>query len=242
MAPLTIPQRPQGGLRAPFLDYPPGCGGAFESAGGAIYNIKFYCGARRFAVARFLGLRNATTKEPEQNPKYQIATQRSGCNLERTSSGMDEPCRLRRGEGYGACEDESASFADFFLARQKRMGRRRHGCGGATTGEQAVTGASLPTSAKSAGGTGAVTQPPEQNRRPAPQVRPAKTGGGRPPADSGILPHKGTGKALMLSEKIFNFPLAIFQKYNTIDKKERSQRAERCESANLTFHAYPTVA
>ena len=24
MAPLTIPQRPQGGLRAPFLDYPPG--------------------------------------------------------------------------------------------------------------------------------------------------------------------------------------------------------------------------
>ena len=29
MAPLTIPQRPQGGLRAPFLDYPPGeCGGS----------------------------------------------------------------------------------------------------------------------------------------------------------------------------------------------------------------------
>ena len=58
---------------------------------------------------------------------------------------MDEPCRLRRGEGYGACEDESASFADFFLARQKKVSRRRHGCGGAATGEKAVTGASLPT-------------------------------------------------------------------------------------------------
>ena len=69
MAPLTIPQRPQGGLRAPFLDYPPGSVGAFESAGGAIYTGRLYCrasapearavdvraccGARRFAVARF---------------------------------------------------------------------------------------------------------------------------------------------------------------------------------------------
>lgn len=25
---------------------------------------------------------------------------------ERRSSGMSEPCRLRRGEGYGACDDE----------------------------------------------------------------------------------------------------------------------------------------
>ena len=31
MAPLTIPQRPQGGLRAPFLDYPPG-----ERGGSAV--------------------------------------------------------------------------------------------------------------------------------------------------------------------------------------------------------------
>ena len=36
----------------------------------------------------------------------QTANQRSVCCLERTSSGMDETCRLRRGEGYGACEDE----------------------------------------------------------------------------------------------------------------------------------------
>ena len=120
--------------------------------------------------------------------------------------------------------------------------RRRHGCGVPNTGAKAVTGAHLPIPAKSAGGTGAVTQPPEQNRCPRTAGAISKTGGGRPPATSGILPHKGTGKAFMLSEKIFNFPLAIFQKYNTIDKKERSQRAERCESANLTFHAYPTVA
>ena len=37
MAPLTIPQRPQGGLRAPFLDYPRGSVRALPSdcAGGA---------------------------------------------------------------------------------------------------------------------------------------------------------------------------------------------------------------
>ena len=45
MAPLTIPQRPQGGLRAPFLDYPPGCVSAFESAGGAIYTGRLHCRA-----------------------------------------------------------------------------------------------------------------------------------------------------------------------------------------------------
>ena len=82
MAPLTIPQRPQGGLRAPFLDYPPGCGGAFESAEGAIYTGRLYCraiapkaravyvscygGARRCAVARFrreLVLRDGSSGE-----------------------------------------------------------------------------------------------------------------------------------------------------------------------------------
>ncbi len=32
--------------------------------------------------------------------------QRSGSGGERRSSGMSEPCRSRRGEGYGACDDE----------------------------------------------------------------------------------------------------------------------------------------
>ncbi len=36
----------------------------------------------------------------------QIANQRSVCNLERTSNGTDETCRLRRGEECGVCEDE----------------------------------------------------------------------------------------------------------------------------------------
>ena len=69
----------------------------------------------------------------------QIANQRSVCNLERTSNGTDETCRLRRGEGLreapraqalrraiglaermqseaslGACEDEALLFAYFF--------------------------------------------------------------------------------------------------------------------------------
>ena len=34
-----------------------------------------------------------------------VRSQRSGSRGERTSSGMSEPCRSRRGEGYGACED-----------------------------------------------------------------------------------------------------------------------------------------
>lgn len=33
--------------------------------------------------------------------------QQSGLRGERTSSKMDELCRLRRSEGYGACEDEA---------------------------------------------------------------------------------------------------------------------------------------
>ena len=42
----------------------------------------------------------------ERQKCSQTANQRSVCCLERTSSEMDETCRLRRGEGYGACEDE----------------------------------------------------------------------------------------------------------------------------------------
>ena len=34
-----------------------------------------------------------------QDRRNQIANQRSVCNLERTSNGTDETCRLRRGEG-----------------------------------------------------------------------------------------------------------------------------------------------
>ena len=42
-----------------------------------------------------------------QDRRNQIANQRSVCNLERTSNGTDETCRLRRGEECGVCEDES---------------------------------------------------------------------------------------------------------------------------------------
>ena len=43
--------------------------------------------------------------------KYKIASQQRDCDFERRRSGMDETCRLRRGEGYGACADEGASIA-----------------------------------------------------------------------------------------------------------------------------------
>ena len=43
-----------------------------------------------------------------QNAPYRTKMQTSAsvCILERTSSGMDETCRVRRGEDYEACEDE----------------------------------------------------------------------------------------------------------------------------------------
>ena len=34
-------------------------------------------------------------------------TQRNGFTGERRSSKMSKPCRLRQGEGYGACDDEA---------------------------------------------------------------------------------------------------------------------------------------
>ena len=43
--------------------------------------------------------------------KYKIVIQQRDCDFERRRSGMDETCRLRRGEGYGACADEGASIA-----------------------------------------------------------------------------------------------------------------------------------
>ena len=43
--------------------------------------------------------------------KHKIAIQQRDCDFERRRSGMDETCRLRRGEGYGACADEGASIA-----------------------------------------------------------------------------------------------------------------------------------
>ena len=46
----------------------------------------------------------------------QTANQRSVCCLERTSSAMDETCRLRRGEGYGACEDECLRSDSYSVA------------------------------------------------------------------------------------------------------------------------------
>ena len=67
------------------------------------YNDSFFCAS---ALFRSQCLFFAYFFLARQNWD-QTANQRSVCCLERTSSAMDETCRLRRGEGYAACEDES---------------------------------------------------------------------------------------------------------------------------------------
>ena len=164
------------------------------------------------------------------------------CSEHRGKNGALAPQVRPAKSGDGRPPADFGKSAGGTVAVARPPGKKRCPRTAGATSKKRWASAHLPIPAKSAGGTVAVFQTPEQNRRPRTAGAISKTGGGRPPATPGILPHKGTGKAFMLSEKIFNFPLAIFQKYNTIDKKERSQRAERCESANLTFHAYPTVA
>ena len=46
-----------------------------------------------------------TRSQPKGVPAQ---AQRSGLRGERTSNGVSEPCRLRRGEGYGVCEADGA--------------------------------------------------------------------------------------------------------------------------------------
>ena len=86
-------------------------------AGGAV--VQFcreipVCWPQRFSMGSFCG--TAVQSDPYPAPLFahffwqdrrnQIANQRSVCNLERTSNGTDETCRLRRGEECGVCEDE----------------------------------------------------------------------------------------------------------------------------------------
>ena len=57
--------------------------------------------------------------------KHKIAIQQRDCDFERRRSGMDETCRLRRGEGYVACIDEKqdkrmASEPTLFLVTTAR--------------------------------------------------------------------------------------------------------------------------
>ena len=52
-------------------------------------------------------------------PKNSTEAQRSGFGRKRRCSGMDETCRLRRGEGCGACIDEAARQPAMDLSRDK---------------------------------------------------------------------------------------------------------------------------
>ena len=71
---------------------------------GKTYNVtKCFSARKRYFVLQRLFFAYFFLARQKRD---QTANQRSVCCLERTSSGMDETCRLRRGEGYGACEDE----------------------------------------------------------------------------------------------------------------------------------------
>ena len=74
--------------------------------------------ARRARVGGLCGFRGAAERVPIQQQKTRrcadvrhknsTEAQRSGFGRKRRCSEMDETCRLRRGEGYGACIDEAA--------------------------------------------------------------------------------------------------------------------------------------
>ena len=72
--------------------------------------------ARRARVGGLCRFRHTAERVPIQQQKTgrcadvrhknSTEAQRSGFGRKRRCSGMDETCRLRRGEGYGACIDE----------------------------------------------------------------------------------------------------------------------------------------
>ena len=72
--------------------------------------------ARRARVGSLCDFQDTVERVPTESPKTgrcaavrhknSTEAQRSGFGRKRRCSGMDETCRLRRGEGYGACIDE----------------------------------------------------------------------------------------------------------------------------------------
>ena len=104
--------------------------------------------ARHARVGSLCGFHGAAERVPAGSPKTGRCTavrhknsteaQRSGFGRKRRCSGMDETCRLRRGEGYGACIDEAAkqdkaagSCAPAAVTSARRAGRfgdLRGGC------------------------------------------------------------------------------------------------------------------
>ena len=72
-----------------------------QAARSSMWRVDFRVVAAAFDSGTY---RHAEAVCPPYRTKMQ--TSASVCILERTSSGMDETCRLRRGEGDGACEDE----------------------------------------------------------------------------------------------------------------------------------------
>ena len=88
--PCTLPQR------APFA---------------AVSRVSPLCAAFRAGCEVCARHNRKSRRCADVRKKHKIAIQQRDCDFERRRSGMDETCRLRRGEGYGACADEGASIA-----------------------------------------------------------------------------------------------------------------------------------
>ena len=97
--------------------------------------------ARRARVGGLCGFRSAAERVPIQQQKTgrcadvrhknSTEAQRSGFGRKRRCSEMDETCRLRRGEGYGACIDEKQEKGlTLFCVRPSTSARSAGSLGG----------------------------------------------------------------------------------------------------------------
>jgi len=95
--------------------------------------------ARRARVGGLCRFRRPAERVPAGSPKTGRCTavrhknsteaQRSGFGRKRRCSEMDETCRLRQGEGYGACIDEAAKQDKAAGSCAPRGGHIRPPCG-----------------------------------------------------------------------------------------------------------------
>ena len=108
--PFAIPLKTtKKGVVTPFLDHSRGlvCAVAYfkSSKRDADAYTAVWRGSRNTLRLFRLPYAKYSTGANTEALKNQNTNQRSVCVLERTSSEMDELCRLRHSEGYGACED-----------------------------------------------------------------------------------------------------------------------------------------
>ena len=74
----------------------------------AVAPVSAICAAFRTQPSAYPPSTRKSDVAPTCGTKNSAEAQRSGFGRKRRCSGMDETCRLRRGEGCGACIDETA--------------------------------------------------------------------------------------------------------------------------------------